>query len=807
MVALRPELDRPDGNPTSRYFAFASFPCCTQFFWVWLVHSRSYSSTASSSVVKSPRRTTTGDIRTSATQGPTLYTNIRVFGWAARHLYATLALKSSYSTVYSSFVRRLRYTITSTSESFLTYPVFCQALLTTDNLVSLSLDLFPGQAEALISSMKRYGLLRMRVLTATRLLNAHLGVEQSVASLSLPRLRGLRISGDPSVAILLCDRDMDEIVLSSELGYKGLSELCCVVDRSLYGHNISTLFIRLEPELIARDVVLALSEILPNLEQFSLDQRGLDAMHVLDLTVSPRRLFRGIRRLAINPISGWLPASGASRREFADEMCLWLAAELDLQSPLVRLSLAATVWTLDIATFSWSATSRVDSVIIVTALSSMQAILLLLLLQSVKVGEVCQCGGVTLYRQCGNSTTRSYVWRDVTVMGRLTGPYISGSLNTPLELDRRGRRQCSGVILSPTDRVRYRAIAVISSGASGLVLKAIDTRRRRLVAVKLYHPSRRGLGEAEHAVSVCRAIFSRSGGHTRFFVRVLDIFFDGDARLVFPLGGVSLAGLLDGRRFVPLPPCYVRSISWQIAKALEYLHSLDLIHTDVKPANIILASDATMVLGRLDASGRTIYKVSVFRSLRIKLVDLDDVVEAGCRWSKPLDVFSFGCVFAELCNGVSLFSGDCSPSERLAAMERTIGVGDSGYRDIPTDSMLPFTRRYPPRIVFDPIMYGQEAIARSRSMTTLTEMLPCWTAFNLCRWLLALDPARRPSFGDVLSHPYFACQWPDPDSRSSYCDDGGVSVGSTAAPWDANVPVPEHVAVVTSYAGPAGQPA
>ncbi|KAJ7204257.1 hypothetical protein C8J57DRAFT_1407191 [Mycena rebaudengoi] len=79
----------------------------------------------------------------------TLYTNVRVYGRTARRFFSTLAAKTSLSSIYSTFTRTLRYTVTSSDDSYLTYPVFCQALEVMDNVHSLSLDLLPGQSDLL----------------------------------------------------------------------------------------------------------------------------------------------------------------------------------------------------------------------------------------------------------------------------------------------------------------------------------------------------------------------------------------------------------------------------------------------------------------------------------------------------------------------------------------------------------------------------------------------------------------------------------------------------------------------------------
>ncbi|KAJ7135273.1 hypothetical protein C8R43DRAFT_956109 [Mycena crocata] len=244
---------------------------------------------------------------------------------AARKFCVTLATRSCFSVVYSGHLKRLRYTVTSPTESFLTYPVLCQALLTANGLVALALDLYPGQTEPLLLCFQRYGLTRRTDLTASVLLDKHRGNHRPSSVPTLPALRGLKIRGDPSVAALVLHRPIEELVFSTSLDYNTLSELCCNIVLGGRGHVLSTLVVRLGANLVAADVVEALAEVLPNLEQLSIDQVGLQPMSVLNQVVSPWHLFPKIRRLTLNVLSGWRGDTDESVNFFETDMAVWLA--------------------------------------------------------------------------------------------------------------------------------------------------------------------------------------------------------------------------------------------------------------------------------------------------------------------------------------------------------------------------------------------------------------------------------------------------------------------------------------------------
>lgn len=115
-------------------------------------------------------------------------------------------------------------------------------------------------------------------------------------------------------------------------------------------------------------------------------------------------------------------------------------------------------------------------------------------------------------------------------------------------------------------------------------------------------------------------------------------------------------------------------------RALSHMHSIHLIHTDLKPENILL----TKSIGRgdpipsspdvaiIDFGGATWhneYHSSVVCTRQYRPPE----VILGLPWSYPVDLWSMGCILAELWTGGLLFSTH-DEIEHLALMERTLGA-------------------------------------------------------------------------------------------------------------------------------------
>src|SRR5689334_23744430 len=131
---------------------------------------------------------------------------------------------------------------------------------------------------------------------------------------------------------------------------------------------------------------------------------------------------------------------------------------------------------------------------------------------------------------------------------------------------------------------RYLLHGAIGTGASGRVYVADDQRLRRRVAVKVLHAAladdtafpRRFRAEAQLAASL----------HHSNIVTVYDWGEDDVPFMVLELlEGGSLRSMLD--QGTPLTVSQAARVGRDVASALEYAHARDVLHRDVKPANLL----------------------------------------------------------------------------------------------------------------------------------------------------------------------------------------------------------------------------
>ncbi|KAF5309009.1 hypothetical protein D9619_013547 [Psilocybe cf. subviscida] len=125
------------------------------------------------------------------------------------------------------------------------------------------------------------------------------------------------------------------------------------------------------------------------------------------------------------------------------------------------------------------------------------------------------------------------------------------------------------------------------------------------------------------------------------------------------------------------------------------LHTLDMVHTDLKPDNIVFVDDTLTTFSGQDSHGRPTDKANrnVLQDVRIKIVDLEDTrtliakstafvgtigytppeVYCGIGWGFSLDVYSFGCVMYEIQYGRRFMPDFPQVNASFAFLERAIG--------------------------------------------------------------------------------------------------------------------------------------
>jgi WD40 repeat protein len=227
----------------------------------------------------------------------------------------------------------------------------------------------------------------------------------------------------------------------------------------------------------------------------------------------------------------------------------------------------------------------------------------------------------------------------------------------------------------------HEILEVLGQGATGLVLKAHDTRLGRLVALKVLAPQLAANGTARQRFA--REAQAAAAVRDEHVVAIYAVHNEGPIPyLVMELLGGST---LDARLAAvgPLPVKDVLRIGLQAARGLAAAHAHGLVHRDVKPGNILLEGGLERIKLADFGLARAVDDASLTKSGVIAGTPLYMSPEQarGERVDARSDLFSLGSVLYALCAGRPAFRAE----NALAVMRRVCRDTPRSLREVNAD--------------------------------------------------------------------------------------------------------------------------
>lgn len=285
---------------------------------------------------------------------------------------------------------------------------------------------------------------------------------------------------------------------------------------------------------------------------------------------------------------------------------------------------------------------------------------------------------------------------------------------------------------------RYQKMEKIGEGTYGVVYKAKDRVTGEIIALKKIRLEAEDEGIPSTAI---REISLLKELQHPNIVRLYDVVHtERKLTLVFEFLDQDLKKYLDvcdGGLELPI----LKSFLYQLLTGVAYCHHHRVLHRDLKPPNLLINREGQLKLA--DFGLARAFGIPV-RSYTHEVVTLwyraPDVLMGSRRYSTPVDIWSIGCIFAEMANGRPLITGT-SEADQLDRIFRMFGTPTEN--DYPGIVILPdYTTEFP--------MYPKPR----GGMGSLVPALDA-AGVDLFGRMMRYDPAKRITAHEALGHVFF----------------------------------------------------
>ena len=295
---------------------------------------------------------------------------------------------------------------------------------------------------------------------------------------------------------------------------------------------------------------------------------------------------------------------------------------------------------------------------------------------------------------------------------------------------------------------RYEYIKQIGLGAYGVVCSCYDKKENRNVAIKKVGNAFEDLVDAKRIVREIKLL--RYFDHDNI-VSLYDIpkppsrtgF--NDIYIISDLMETDLHRVIYSRQ--DLTDDHIQYFIYQILRGVLYMHSANIIHRDLKPANILANKNCDLKICDLGL-GRGEVRDEEDEEKKIELTEYvitrwyraPEVILCPSEYSKAVDIWSIGCIFAELLGRQPLFPGD----HYLDQIQKIISVLGT-----PKNDDLEFITKIEAKDFLMKLV--------KRTKQTWSSLFPNANpvALDLLGKMLTFNPKKRYTVDQCISHPYF----------------------------------------------------
>lgn len=290
---------------------------------------------------------------------------------------------------------------------------------------------------------------------------------------------------------------------------------------------------------------------------------------------------------------------------------------------------------------------------------------------------------------------------------------------------------------------KYQKLSKIGEGTYGVVYKAKDLQTNQIVALKKIRLKPEEEGTPSTAI---REIALLKELNHKNIVTLLDVIHTSKKlTLVFEYCDSDLKKIMDNLKGEKLSKETVKLYLYEMLQGIGYIHKHKILHRDLKPQNLLINSNGVLKICDFGLARGSGIPIRIYTNEVVTLwYRAPDILLGSKIYDTSVDIWSIGCIFAEMIMGVPMFIGK-NENEQLDKIFTLLGTPDENEYQWLKES--PEWNGYINNENFKKF--------EKQDMKKLYPTIEDEEAYDLLKKMIVFEPDNRISAADALKHPYF----------------------------------------------------
>ncbi|KAF9239619.1 hypothetical protein BU15DRAFT_74473 [Melanogaster broomeanus] len=297
---------------------------------------------------------------------------------------------------------------------------------------------------------------------------------------------------------------------------------------------------------------------------------------------------------------------------------------------------------------------------------------------------------------------------------------------------------------------RYEVVDTLGKGSFGQVLNCRDHLTGQSVAIKIIRNKKRFHHQALVEIKILDNLRQWDQEEKHYVIKMTEHFyFRNHLCIAMELLSINLYELIKANGFVGFTTTLIRRFTSQMVMSLCLMRHHRIVHCDLKPENVLLKHPAKSAIKVIDFGSSCFEHEKIYTYIQSRFYRSPEVI-LGMNYHMAIDMWSLGCILAELYTGFPIFPGE-NEQEQLSCIMEVLGPPDKDFVNRSSRKRLFFDNNGAPRPVVN-----SKGRRRRPGTKSLAQVLRCQDEdfVDFIARCLVWDPERRMKPQTALQHNF-----------------------------------------------------